>query len=418
MISRLKASLYRLLRKSEKYTKTDMVAFFVANFWINIGRVMSIATGMILTIAFANLLTPEQFGTYKYVLAIAGTIVAFSLNNISGALMRALAQGKKHVIPSVVNSAMLWSLPASILTLAVSAYYFYQGNEQLGFALVFVSAANTLGNGYGLSKSILIATGEFKNNTLISIPRTLFPVACVLLALVLTGNVTWVLFAYFASNTLAAYAQYRWSLWHLKVVSSDKDVAETVTYGKHLSILGFFVLISSQIDQLLLWHFTGPTALAVYTLALAPVKELRNLLDNVLSIAFPKIAVRTEEEVRKMMPLRVRQLFIISIVATISYVAFAPLLFTYVFPKYISAILVTQVLSLLILFQWRGLIDTYIITHGAVKKRYIAILSSQVVEFVLFCTLIPFFGLWGAVWATVLSEGGAALALYLVYKKR
>lgn len=418
MISKLKNDLARLLRKTEKYTKTDMVAFFVANFWINIGRVISIATGMLLTVAFANLLTPEQFGTYKYVLAIAGTIVAFSLNNISGALMRALAQGKKHVIPGVVNAAMLWSIPASILTLAVSAYYFYQGNEQLGFALVFVATANTLGSGYGLSKSILLAIGDFKNNTLISVPRTLFPVACVMLALILTGDVVWVLFAYFASNTLAAFAQYRWSLWYLKVVGSTKDVAETITYGKHLSILGFLVLISGQIDQLLLWHFTGPTALAVYALALAPVKELRNLLDNVLSIAFPKIAVRTEEEVRKMMPLRVRQLFIISVIAVVFYVALSPFLFTYLFPKYISAILVTQVLSLLILFQWRGLIDTYIITHGAVKKRYVAILSSQAVEFVLFCTLIPLFGLWGAVWATVLSEGGAALALYLVYRKR
>ena len=418
MISKLKNDLARLLRKTEKYTKTDMVAFFVANFWINIGRVISIATGMLLTVGFANLLTPEQFGTYKYVIALAGTIGAFSLHGMSGALMRALAQGKKHVIPGVVNAAMLWSVPASILTLAVSAYYFYQGNEQLGFALVFVAAANTLGNGYGLSKSILLALGDFKRNTIVSVPRTLFPVVCVLAALTLTQNVTWVLFAYFTSNTLAAFIQYRWSLRDLKVVGSNKDVSETVTYSKHLSLVGFFVLISGQIDQLLLFHFTGAAPLALYALALAPIKEVRNLLDNILLIAFPKIAARTEAEVRQTMALRIKQLLILSLLAVMGYILLVPFLFKYLFPKYIAAIFITQILSITLLFQWRGLIDTFILTHGMVKKRYIAILSSQAIEFLLFCTLIPLFGLWGAIAATVLSEAVAALSIYLVYKMR
>lgn len=417
MISKFKNSLGRLLRKTEKYTKTDMVSFFVANFWINIGRILSIGTGMILTVAFANLLSPETFGTYKYVLAVAGTITAFSLNNISGALMRAIAQGKKHVIPGVVRTTIWWSMPASIIALLVGGYYFYQGNHTLGYAFIFVAFANALGNGYGLSKSILVAIGDFKRNTLISIPRTMLPVLCVVGALFLTHNVIWILFAYFASNTIASYLQYLWSLRALKVEESTKDVDDVVRYGKHLSILGFFVLISGQIDQLLLWHYTGAAALAIYGLALTPIKELRNLLDNILAIAFPKMAARSEEEVRSMLPLRIKQLFFLSAVACASYILFSPLLFTHLFPKYVSSILVTQVLSLSILFQWRGLIDTYIITHGAVKKRYIAILSSQAAEFALFCTLIPLFNLWGAVWATVLSEAVAALALYVVYRK-
>lgn len=416
MIGEVKQRIYALLRQTEKYTKTDMVYFFSGNVWTNLGRVIALGTGLVLTVSFANLLTPEAFGTYQYVIAAASLVGAFSLNNMSGSLMRAVAQGKQHVTPAVVRAMTLWSIPASVVTCGISAYYFYQDNSMLGFSFLFIAAFNLASNGYGLAKSVILAKAEFKKSFYYGLPRTMFPIAVIVATLFLTHDVLWVLFAYFASNAFATWVLYKVTIRRFDIKDSQQDVAETIKFGKQLSFLGFFVLVSAQIDQLLLFHFTGGAPLAMYALALTPVNEARNVLDNFLSLLFPKIAAKDKEEARKGLSLRLRQMSTLAVLLTLIYILLVPFLFQFLFPQYLPAILVSQVLALTILFQPRGVIDTYIVAHGEIKKRTVAILSSQAVKFILFCTLIPFFGLWGAVWATVLSEACAALALYLIYK--
>lgn len=415
-ITYLKTHLYRLLRRTEKYTKTDMVYVFSGNFWANLGRVVSIGTGLALTTAFANLLDPESFGVYKYVLAGATVIGAFTLNNVSGALMRAVAQGKQHVTPGVVRTMMLWSVPASFVSCGIGGYYLLQGNATLGYGFLFIAIFNIISNGYGLAKSVIIAKGDFKRSFVFGIPRTVFPIVVIITTLFFTQNIIWILAAYFFSNALASWVHYLWTIKRFNIQGSTEDVAETIRFGKHLSALGFFVLISSQVDQLLLFKFSGGTELAIYALALAPVLETRNLLDNFLSILFPKLAAKEKEEARRSLALRLQQLTIAASVLTVAYIIFIPFLFTSLFPKYEASILISQILALSILFQPRGVIDTYIVAHGEVKKRYIAVLASQALKLVLFCSLIPFFGMWGAVWAFVLSEAAATLTLYIVYK--
>lgn len=416
MITRTKYLLLGALRWTERYTKTDMVYFVSGNLWINLGRVIALGTGLILTTAFANLLSPELFGTYQYVLAGASLVGAFSLNNMSGALMRAVAQGKEHVVPGVVRTMMLWSVPASLVSAGIGCYYFIHDNTLLGWSFLFIAVFNVLSNGYGLAKSVIVAKADFKNSFFIGIPRSVFPVAVIVATLFITHNVLWILAAYFFSNALASYVLYRVTLRRFHIRGSERDVEDTVRFGKQLSFLGFFTIVSAQVDQLLLFHFVGAAPLAIYALALTPVTEARNLLDNVLSLLFPKIAAKEKEEAKRGLSLRLKQMTLASVLLVLVYVALIPFLFTFLFPKYLPSILISQVLALCILFQARGVIDTYIIAHGEIKKRYVAILSSQAVEFVLFCTLIPLFGLWGAVWATVLSEAAAALSLYIVYK--
>lgn len=412
----IKSRIYSLLRRTEKYTKTDMVYVFSGNLWANLGRVISIGTGLALTTAFANLLDPESFGVYKYVLAGATLVGAFTLNNISGALMRAVAQGKQHVTQGVVRAMMLWSVPASIVSCGIGGYYLWQGNMTLGYGFLFIAVFNIISNGYGLAKSIIIAKGEFKKSLIYGIPRTVFPVVVIIATLFITKNVIWILAAYFFSNAFASWVQYLWTVKRFNIRASNEDVAETVHFGKHLSVLGFFVLIGGQLDQLLLFKFSGGTELAIYALALAPVLEARNLLDNFLNILFPKLAAKAKDVARKGLSLRLKQLTVAAAALTLAYIALVPFLFTTLFPKYEASILISQILALSLLFQPRGIIDTYIVAHGEVKKRYIAILSSQALKLILLVALVPFFGIWGAVWAYVLSEAAATLTLYVIYK--
>lgn len=417
MLEFIKKPLYRLLRWSERYAKTDMVHFFSANFWLNISRVIAIGSGMFLTVAFANLLTPETFGTYKYVLAAAGLVSAFSANGLMLALSRAAAQGNLNIIPTVVRTAMLWSVPASIVALGIGVYYFANGNNELGFAFLFIAFTNSVSNGIGMTKGVWQARGEYKLTTIVGLPKMIVPTMVILATILLTKNVVWILLAYFVSNTLVSWLSYLYMLRHLRVKSSSEGAKDAIRYGNQVSLLGIFQLASAQVDQLLLWHFSTPVALATYALAIAPVNEARNLLGNFLTILFPKLAVKTKEEAYRTVPLRMKQMFIAALILTVLYILVVPLLFKYLFPKYLESVLVSQVLALIILFQPRVIIDTLFSAHAEVGKRIKVLTAVQIVDFILALALVPFFGLWGVVWATLLSEALSGIIFIVVYKQ-
>lgn len=372
---------------------------------------------MLLTIAFTNLLTPEQFGTYKYVIAAAGFIGTFSLNGLSTAATRAIAQGRWNVIPALVRTGVLWSLPGSIGALSASAYYFAHANSDLGFAFLFIAITNSIGIGIGSLKGAWQAAGEYRVGMLSGIPKIFVPFLAILLTIIVTKNVVWILFVYFFSNILLSLGGYYFMLWWFNVKGSPQEVAETIRYGKQMTVLGFFQIASGQIDQLLLFHFVGPAQLAIYALALSPVEEAQNLLNNFLTVFFRKIANKTKHEVHETLPLRLRQMFIASIALTVIYIVLIPFLFTYIFPKYEASILVSQILALTILLLPKGVIDTYFLSHAEVGKRSRVILISQMIEFALFFILIPLFGLWGAVAATLASEVIVAVFYLITYRK-
>ncbi|MCX6819778.1 MAG: hypothetical protein NT019_00590 [Candidatus Adlerbacteria bacterium] len=114
MFSKAKQRLYAFLRWTEKYTKADMVYVATSNFWIVAPRFLLLFIGMGLTVAFANLLPPALYGTYKYVIAASGFVAAFSLNSMNQSAMRSVARGNIGVVPGLIRTSMIWSLlPAS-----------------------------------------------------------------------------------------------------------------------------------------------------------------------------------------------------------------------------------------------------------------------------------------------------------------
>src|SRR4051812_16792510 len=111
LLAEMKQKIIHILRWSEKYTKTDMVYLAHGNFWLTASRIVGVGTGLVLTFIFGNLLKPEVFGSYKYIIAVAGFIGSFTLGGLGGALGRTGAQGKRNLFPGVFKESFKWSIP-------------------------------------------------------------------------------------------------------------------------------------------------------------------------------------------------------------------------------------------------------------------------------------------------------------------
>ena len=62
----LKQRIYKGLKWSQKYTQTDMVYLAKGGFWLGMGQIITGLASFLLTLAFANLVPKETFGTYKH----------------------------------------------------------------------------------------------------------------------------------------------------------------------------------------------------------------------------------------------------------------------------------------------------------------------------------------------------------------
>lgn len=416
MIARNKNRLYRLLRWSERYTKTDMVYFMSGNFWLLSGRVIATGSGFLLTIAFANLLTPEAFGAYKYILAIAGFVSAFCLNGLGNAALRAIGKGYISVIPSLFRASLIWSLPASVFALVGATYYLYMGNPTLGWSLVVIAVLNPLTSNLGIAKSFFVATGDFKRATFYNTIRTVAQISVIMVTLFFTKNILIIASSFFIASAVVGYATYWHSLRVLNVKNDQTHLAETLNYTKHVSVLGVLQLVTGQLDQLLLWHFAGPVALATYAIALGPTRELRTISENITTLTFPKIVQKTKEEAAEIVRIKSRRLLLGYLFFATVYAISAPFAFQLFFPQYMDAVLPSQILAFGLIFQTRSLADLFLFAHGGIKDRYRVIIPSQIIRAVLYCVFIPLYGLYGAVAAIMFAELGNLATVAYAYR--
>ncbi|MFC1801910.1 oligosaccharide flippase family protein [Patescibacteria group bacterium] len=417
MLEKLKNKTYNLLRWSEKYTKTDMIYFTSGNFWLLLGQIIPTAVGISLTIAFANLLPKEVFGTYKYVLSIAGFLSAFSLTGMWTALLKDVAQGREGVIKSAFWISFRWSLGASAIALILATYYFVKGNLVLGISSSLIALSLPILNSGSLYPAFLSGKKDFK---LFSVTRILSGViitGTMIATLFVTQNIIIIITAYFIITTAVSLSFYLFTVNKYKTIK-EAISKETLRYAKHLSFMGILGRLADHLDKLLLWHFAGPIQLAIYTFATKPIIELRGLLGNVFPLALPKFSNKSIDEVYKNLPLRMLQSIIIIIPIIILYVVLAPFLFKYVFPEYTEAIIYSQLFSLILLLEPKGFIGTALVAHAKVKEQYILNITGSVSKILLLIFLLPTFGILGAIIALIGSEIFIAIVLLFFFLRK
>src|SRR5215471_18973214 len=123
MLRRIQERLIRVLRWSERYTKTDMVYLVLGSVWLSGSSVMSGIISFLLALAFANLFTNDAYGTFKYALTLFGILCVACLRGMDTAVTRGAARGNDGTVTMGLRSKILYSLLGSLAALAVAAYY-------------------------------------------------------------------------------------------------------------------------------------------------------------------------------------------------------------------------------------------------------------------------------------------------------
>lgn len=402
-MNNLNARITSLLRWSEKYTKTDMVYIAKGGFWLGISQFLTSLSAFALSIAFANMLSPDAYGMYKYILSINALLLIPTLSGIDSALTQSISRKMDGTVYFGLKEKIKWGFWGSLFSIIISFYYFYNDNLTLSLAFFITAIFVPLTESFDIYNSILQGKKLFKTFTIFNSATQLLSSASIIVTIFITQNILTLLFVYLITNTLLnAFFLYVSKNKYLENSEVDHDA---LTYGKKLSLLYVITTIAAELDKLLVFYFLGPVKLAIYTIAFAPTEQLKALLKNVQFIILPKIAENHNKNILGSLFKKTYFFGGIVFVLAIFYVILSPILFRIAFPKYPESIFYSQVLSISIVAAILGSIFySYIEVKRSEKHLLKFHVWSNLINITCLFFGIYYYGLFGLIVSKIVSR--------------
>lgn len=415
MINKLKSRTYDFLRWSQKYTGTDNVYLAKGGFWLALGHGAQIILGLILLVAFANLLPKEAYGTYQYIISIAGIVSVFTLTGMGTAIMRAAARGSDSSLRYGFRIRLKWSIGIVIASGVMAIYYYINGNTLLASGLLIVGAFQPFISGFGMYKSYLIGKQLFRDITTLETVQKILPFVALLPALFLTNDPLIIVLIYFSSHAISLFLVY-------KIVNSKNPAPLTpdpdlTNYSKHLSVISSISKAADCLDKVLIWYFLGAVPTAVYTLAQNPISHMNSLFQLIYSLTFSKIMRKDIRTLKITLPPKIRRYFVFVAISVGVYILASPFFFKIFFPAYPESIIYSQLLALTMLATPRFFLGQVFIAHKMKKEQYMVNISTPIVKIALLGILLPFYGIFGAVFALIGTNIFATAIYWYLFNK-
>lgn len=397
----MKKLVIHWLRKSEKYTNTDMTYLVGQSGWLLIGQGSIFVSSLLLAWVFANFVSPSDYGLYKYVVSIATIATITSLTGLSTAIARTAAQGHEINLSKILKIQIRYGLLGSLGLFTLSLYYVFKENTLLAslFAVtaIWIPFYESLGN----YQYLLQGKKAFKVQTYLRLVQRFILSIALILVILYTKNIVVITLAYFALLTLSQYFVYTYAT--KKYPAHDDSAtpyASVIAYGKHLSFQNIFFIGAAQLDKILMFKFLGPAQLAIYFFAIALPNEIQGVLGNINSVAFPKLVDQTSRTFKFALLKKIAIFTGILLIPALLYVLAAPYLFHWLFPIYTEAILLSQLYIGTILFIPASLIWHYFYATEDKQALWFGTFMGPGILILGILIFVPLYGLLGAIIAT------------------
>lgn len=380
----------------QRFARTDIRYIYRGGFWLGVAQFVTGASVFALSVAFANLVPQSVYGTYKFILSYGTLFLAFSLTGIGDAIVREAARGNNNSLLHGFVASLKWSFFIALGGLAFATYYYTQENTVLAVSFFLLGIILPFKQAFGWYESFLEGKKNFRFKALTRLIYGVSTSGIMIGALFLTQDVV-ILVSTYLLIQLAVYGSLFFVVLRKYHISYSPHDSSFLRFSKHLSLMNILAKVSSNADKLILFHTFGAMQLAVYSFALAPVKEL-NLINHTMKLlAMPKISKRSPEELQKHLPRKVFLYFLLYMFIIAIYWIAAPFLYQLLFPKYLEAVFISQITSLLLLFAPFVFFKKSLIAHKYTRALYVIQLATPIARIVGLFTLIPIFGIIGAV---------------------
>ncbi|HEY9586185.1 MAG TPA: oligosaccharide flippase family protein [Candidatus Paceibacterota bacterium] len=415
MLNKAKVKTHALLRKSEKYTKTDMVYAARGGFWLVLGYVATALSSFVLALLFARFVPKEIYGNYKYILSLIGLSAVFCLSGLSQGVLQSVARGFYGTFFEAIRLSLRWNSVMFVLLLSGGAYYLVNGNDTLGYSLIWASFTFPIIKTLEIYEPVLSGTRNFRKSTLFRGIVDIGTIVATAIGIFFTDKVLVLIAINLTTQVLLNAIFFR--KVYSSILHKNKTIEPgTIKFSKHLSLQNILSGAASYLDKIIIFHFLGAAEVAIYIFAQAIPQQIKGFVSLVSTIAMPKISQRSFIEAARMIPQRFFTGLIVFTPIVLLYILFAPLIFSVFFPAYQEAVPYTRWIILILLIMG-NISDLVLTTQKKVKEKYVLNTFASISQIVLMLILIHPFKIYGVIWAYLISKSLTAILSYVLVRR-
>ncbi|EKD56835.1 MAG: polysaccharide biosynthesis protein [uncultured bacterium] len=363
--------------------------FLIKNsFWTILRQLITLITGLALSVVMVRLLTQDIFGNFQIYLSILAIVAIFSLPGLNTSMIRSVAKGFDGSYEKAVKVSFIWSLLGIPTLFILGIFYFLNGNQPLGIGLMVSGLIFPFMYAFNSWDVFLQGKERFDLAMKYSSIQAVVYTAILSVAIYIRPNN--LLLIIVVNLFVGALFNIYWYIKSRRYVRSNEIDQDVVPYGKFLTKVNILTIISTNIDKLLVGIFIGPGELAIYAVGINFCKRIFDFIKSILAIYTAKITRTNTATLRKY-----ALIFLIFLVVTIIVVLLIPVVLNFLYTqKYNSSVPLAQMVIIFLPFY---VINIFYKNHFLfyTQNKKVILVSSIVVPIIKIVLMIPLVIFWG-----------------------
>lgn len=397
--------LNKFIDKLQKRFQLDIKYYIKNTTYLIIARGVILGCVFLLSILFARFLSEEIYGQYNFIFAILGILSIFTLNGMGIAVQQAVANKNEGILITGIKEKFKWSILGSIIVLGVGIYYFLNGSFLLGKCFIISSLFFPFAYNFKIYSSFFAGKKQFNKVSKYGSITAIFSLIIVSLVVYFSGNLIHIIIASLLAISLIEGYFFRLTL--KKIKSRSDSSQDTISFGKHISLMNSASVIANQADKIIVGTLFGFSDLAIYSVASVIPRNISTTTTPISRVAFPRLSAMNKNNaylaVKKKYLYLVLLAVIISVIMVLLAPYFIPLLYS---QKYLNSVPYAQLLFIGLIFT----IPTQMLgkalfpSQKEIGKLYKFRIMNSIVQLILLFVLTLSFGILGAVLARLLGN--------------
>lgn len=375
--------------------------YFAKNsFFVLVGHAVSILRGVITGYLVTLFFQKEIYGQYQFILSVMGMLGIFSLSGLNTAVTRAWSRGDAFSMRSITRHQLVVNLLGSLALLGCIPFLGRYGREEL-WPLFVVGAAVFPLSAVAMTRfgAYTVGKARFDLSLTVSLVWSALVMAATLAIIFLYQSAALLLLANAAIPPLV----YLWASRSFREptgAGTEKNTKAIIRYGWHITFSTLPADAVWYVDKLLISHFLGLGELATFSVALLLPEQVKVLIKQFFPVTFAKQAERGDSRERRAKLMKATLIGMLVFAVGIGlYIAASPFLIPFLFPQYDAdqVILLTGIAALTLITQPITLIAQYLEAQRMVREIWLSNFVSAILFGIALVTLIPLYGLLGAI---------------------
>jgi O-antigen/teichoic acid export membrane protein len=378
-------------------------------FWLSLGQFFIRLFKFLLVVFSARILGPEGWGSFQYILSIVAMFFLISDWGISNLLIRDYQQKGDFKERIHTGSLIREILVFLSLIIALMASLIFE-NQNFRKTFIILAFFLFLSNLRDYITSFFQAIQKMEKQFVVNFIESLLTLIFGIIFLLTLKNMASLSLAYFLGmffSLIFCLLLAKNFLIYLKPKINYEFIKYYLINGLPLALFGMLGFIFFTTDQIILGKLKGVETVGYYSIATRIILILTTFPSLFLASLFPQLAlsVSNKERLKNIFKKSIPFILLISFsifVFVLIFADFLPLLFG---QKYIPSIQPLKLLSLILLFlPLTNLFDNFLFSINRQWQDFFITLFCALLNVVLNFILIPQYSIFGAIYATLISQ--------------